>query len=166
MTWSPVLSLICPFPTSWAWLQMTVCPNISQVCVCVASILFDGAGLIPTRKYQTCLIFAFQCQAATDGSPAAADEKEQTGKCLRMDVAYFYICGFYGADTVISAESPPNSLCPSSRTASWRCWLSFIFAFLPLRLPVAQRFDSAQSSLCRTGSRSRKQNKAYGWLSK
>lgn len=83
------------------------------VFVCVASIrLFDGASLIPNGKYQTCLIFAVQCQADSDGSPAAADEKEQTGKCLQMDV------DFYGADAVIPAESPPNSFCPFSRTAS------------------------------------------------
>lgn len=68
----------------------------------VSTRLFDGASLIPNRKYQTCLIFAVQCQAASDGSPAVADEKERTGKCQQMDVAYFLCTRLFTAPLLSS----------------------------------------------------------------
>lgn len=48
------------------------------------------AALILNRKYQTYWLFTTPRRAASGGSPAKANEKEQTGRHQQLDASHFY----------------------------------------------------------------------------
>lgn len=141
----------------------------SGVCVCVVSIwLFDGASLIPNRKYQSCLIFATPCQAAlwwkSSSSWWEGADLESVSKWM---LRTFYVPAFYGTVTVISVEIPPNSFCPFSTTACWRCWLPFYISFssLPVAGSTVQQFSSEQVARDRkSGTETKKKHQFTGVL--
>lgn len=103
---------------SVAWSQTTVCPKTPWVFDADKIIvlhLIELIKLIPSCKFQTCLIYMIDCWAATDGSSAIGGEKERTGK------HHFY-----------SLSLSPILFIPlflSAKTSCWRHLLSSIFGF-------------------------------------
>lgn len=94
----------------------TVCPNTPQLCG-VSTILYCSQAY-PISKYETCLTFTIPCRAVFAGNPAAASEREQTGKHQQFYVRSFspFFC--------FSVENTTQA-----RTASWGCWSSSILVF-------------------------------------
>lgn len=73
---------------------MIICPNTPPVSSVKSLFYFTPnqvtASPISNRKHQTCLTLTILHQAASNGSPATANEKDQSRKQQVADVAYYY----------------------------------------------------------------------------
>lgn len=110
-----------------------VCPNTPQLWG-VSTILYCSQAY-PISKYLTCLTFTIPCRAVFVGNPAAASEREQTGKHQQ-----FYVRSF-SPFFLFSGEKHNRS-----QEASWGCWSSSILVF-PLESSLIM-LVSVRSHVC------------------